>query len=79
MNIKIGDILWARWLDDSPTMTELGPLIRQREVIVTDIDDEGVTVMPVESAMTTKFPYSGYECPTAKDHRDGTIIRLIPK
>ena len=77
MNITIGDLFWARWLD-ADVKTELGSIIRQREVIVAAIDDDGIVIMPVESSQATKFLWSGYECPTAKD-TDGTVIRLIPK
>ena len=75
---KVGDFLWAKWVYNSPLETVLGPLICQRSVVVTAVDDDGITVMPAEPKEMIKFPYGEMEYPTARTD-DGTIIRLLPQ
>ena len=76
MEIKIGDILFAKWLVHTED-AELGSILRGRHVIVTATDEESITVMPVEPQQVSRFPYDGKGNPTARTE-EGTVIVLLP-
>lgn len=76
MTIKIGDILFAKWLVPSQDSV-LGPIIRGRHVIVTATDEESITVMPVEPHQTSSIPYDGNGNPTART-AEGTVVVFLP-
>ena len=85
MPIKVGDILFAKWLysdwvDESSFENEVpcySRLVHGRHVIVTATDAVSVTVTPVEPSQVGRFQYDGQGHPVARTP-GGTVIVLMP-
>lgn len=70
--------MFAQWMNTDPMETDLGPLIQGREVVVTAMDERGITVIPCEPSQAATFPWGEMEAPTIHTE-DGTVICLLPR